>query len=212
MRLFTKRSIWTLLVFIGTLLLAACASATTISTSLPMDAKPTTQDMDTVTVTSLMPTQTSIPIPTNTMATSETAALTPAPTKPTGDLDLADVLSIAVNGNENAYTFSVEIRSSDTGCEQYANWWEVVTEDGELIYRRILGHSHVSEQPFTRFGGPVAIGADTIVIVRAHMFPDGYGGAAFQGSVNKGFEAIQLEADFAPELESANPLPDGCAF
>lgn len=122
------------------------------------------------------------------------------------------MVSVTASGNENAYTFVVEIRSPDTGCEQYADWWEVITEDGELIYRRILAHSHVNEQPFTRSGGPVTIGPETVVIVRAHMYPTGYGGTAFRGSVNGHFEEIRLEADFAPELETTEPLPDGCAF
>jgi len=125
---------------------------------------------------------------------------------------LADVLSVAVSGAANTYQFSVEIRSPDTGCEQYADWWEVITEDGELIYRRILAHSHVSEQPFRRSGGPATIDADTIVIVRAHMHPDGYGGRAFQGSVAAGFEVVQLETGFAAGLEEVGPLPSGCGF
>ena len=124
----------------------------------------------------------------------------------------AHVLSVEVSGSENAYQFAVEISSPDTGCEQYADWWEVLNEDGKLLYRRILTHSHVSEQPFTRSGGPVLIDVDSIVIVRAHMHPYGYGGVALRGSVNGGFEGIQLGVDFAPELESDDPLPDGCAF
>ena len=106
----------------------------------------------------------------------------------------------------------MEIRSPDTGCEQYADWWEVITEDGELIYRRILTHSHVNEQPFTRSGGPVAISADAVVIVRPHMFPNGYGDTALRGSVTGGFEEISLDVDFASELENIDPLPNGCAF
>jgi hypothetical protein len=81
-----------------------------------------------------------------------------------------------------------------------------------LIYRRILAHSHVNEQPFTRSGGPVVIGPETVVIVRAHMHPTGYGGTAFRGSVIGHFEEIRLGPDFAPELENIKPLPDGCAF
>ncbi len=140
------------------------------------------------------------------------ATQTAVPTESVPVSLLADVLSVSVSRAENTYQFSVEIRSPDTGCEQYADWWEVITEDGELIYRRILAHSHVSEQPFKRSGGPVAISADTIVIVRAHMHPDGYGGGAFQGSVAAGFEAIQLETGFASGLEEVDPLPSGCGF
>lgn len=51
------------------------------------------------------------------------------------------------------------MRSPDRDCGLYADWWEVVGEDGRLLYRRILMHSHPDEQPFTRPGGPVAIAA-----------------------------------------------------
>jgi hypothetical protein len=156
--------------------------------------------------------ETSAPTPTEILVDEVTVTQTPAPTEEVSDQILADVVSVTANGSGNTYTFAVEIRSPDTGCEQYADWWEVVTEDGELLYRRILAHSHVNEQPFTRSGGPVQIGPDDVVIVRAHMYPTGYGGTAFLGSFSGGFEEIQLEADFAPELEETDPLPNGCAF
>jgi len=124
----------------------------------------------------------------------------------------SDVLSVRVAGEPNAYQFSVEVASPDTGCDQYADWWEVVSEEGELLYRRTLLHSHIDEQPFTRSGGPVPIGPDAVVIVRAHMYPGGYGGRAMRGSVADGFEAWEAAADFAPELEKAPPQPPACAF
>lgn len=122
----------------------------------------------------------------------------------------ADVVEVTASGEPDAYSFSVTVSSPDTGCEQYADWWEVVSEDGELLYRRILLHSHISEQPFTRSGGPVRIASDATVIVRAHMNTGGYGGAALRGSVGAGFEAYRPEATFAPELASRDPLPEGC--
>jgi hypothetical protein len=124
----------------------------------------------------------------------------------------ADVVSVEVTGAPNGYQFQVGISSPDTGCEQYADWWEVIAEDGQLIYRRILLHSHVDEQPFVRSGGPVEIGEDTIVIVRAHMNPGGYGGKAMQGSPASGFTEVALSPDFAADVESQPPLPDGCDF
>lgn len=126
--------------------------------------------------------------------------------------ELADVISVQVSGGEGAYQFSVEVSSPDTGCDQYADWWEIVTEVGELVYRRVLLHSHVGEQPFTRSGGPVAIDASTQVWVRAHMNTGGYGGMALRGSVQAGFEPADLDPDFAPGLADEPPLPEDCAF
>jgi len=124
----------------------------------------------------------------------------------------ANVVSVSVSGNEGDYHFSVEIQSPDTGCDQYANWWEVVSEDGDLIYRRILLHSHVNEQPFSRRGGPVNTEADQTVWIRAHMNNTGYGGTVLFGSVESGFEEAETDENFAGGLETTEPLPDGCAF
>lgn len=126
--------------------------------------------------------------------------------------NLAQVVSVKASGNTNNYSFSVGISSPDTGCEQYANWWEVITEDGTLIYRRILGHSHVNEQPFVRSGGAVKIKEDQTVIVRAHMNTTGYGTIAFIGSVKSGFKQQIIDKQFKPETAKLQPLPSGCAF
>ena len=136
-------------------------------------------------------------------------------TPPTITTGPAIVQAVKISGSENAYTFAVTLKSPDTGCEQYANWWEVISADGNtLIYRRILGHSHVDEQPFTRSGGAVEIAADAEVIIRAHMHPLGYGEGeiTMQGSVANGFTAFNITADFAADLEGVAPQPTGCAF
>ncbi len=131
----------------------------------------------------------------------------------TGAAEDARVTAVEVSGDEaSGYTFAVTVESPDEGCEQYANWWEVVSEEGDLLYRRILVHSHVDEQPFTRSGGPVMIGADEVVLVRSHMQPTGYSTQAMKGSVANGFESIALPADFANELAEVEPLPGGCSF
>lgn len=124
----------------------------------------------------------------------------------------SDVLAVRAVGEPNAYDFAVEVASPDTGCDQYTDWWEVVSENGDLIYRRTLLHSHVNEQPFTRSGGPVAIDPDTVVIVRAHMHPGGYGGRAIRGSVAGGFEEWEAVTDFALDLADAPPQPPDCGF
>ena len=124
----------------------------------------------------------------------------------------ADVLSVRPSGDENVYQFNVEISSPDTGCDQYADWWEILSEDGKLLYRRVLLHSHVNEQPFSRSGGPVPITADDVVYIRAHMNTTGYGGQILRGTVSNGFEVFEMEESFAADVETMDPLPDGCAF
>jgi len=124
----------------------------------------------------------------------------------------ATIVSVEATGSENAYTFKVGVKSPDKGCNQYANWWEVLSENGDLIYRRVLGHSHVNEQPFVRSGGTVDIAKDQIVIVRAHMNTSSYGTQTFKGSVASGFTSFTAEKDFAKAVENQEPLPAGCAF
>lgn len=127
-------------------------------------------------------------------------------------VEWANVVGVEVTGQAGSYSFAVTVSSPDTGCEQYADWWEVLSEDGELLYRRVLLHSHVGEQPFARSGGPVPAAPDQVVWVRAHMHPGGYGGAALGGTVDGGFEEAELSPEFAAGAARQEPLPDGCAF
>lgn len=126
---------------------------------------------------------------------------------------LASVTAVETSESGAAqYSFAVTVQSPDTGCDAYANWWEVITPDGELLYRRILAHSHVDEQPFSRSGGPVAVGMTDEVIVRAHMHPTGYSTQAMQGTPTEGFTETILPEDFAAGLAEAEPQPSGCTF
>lgn len=124
----------------------------------------------------------------------------------------ADVTAVTISGEDNHYQFSVTLSSPDTGCEQYADWWEVIAESGDLVYRRILAHSHVNEQPFTRSGGEVIILNNQRVWVRAHMNNSGYGGKTMAGTVIDGFEEEEMPLDFAIDLETLSPLPSECSF
>lgn len=125
---------------------------------------------------------------------------------------IAEVTDVSVSGEENRYTFSVTTSSPDLGCQQYADWWEVIDLNGNLIYRRILTHSHVTEQPFTRTGGPVAISSTDEVYIRAHMNTTSYGNKVFKGSVSDGFTSRNLDVEFAIGLEKIAPLPAKCDF
>ncbi len=124
----------------------------------------------------------------------------------------ADVTYVKVNKVGNFYSFYVTIHSNETGCSQFANWWEVLDANGNLLYRRILVHSHPSEQPFTRAGGKVALKKNQIVYIRAHLNNLGYVGDVFVGSVATGFKKAQNPPKFPKEIEQLPPQPIGCAF
>ncbi len=50
----------------------------------------------------------------------------------------ANVIDVKTSGDDGAYRFAVTLKSTETGCAQYTDWWEVLSEKGELLYRRIL--------------------------------------------------------------------------
>jgi hypothetical protein len=140
-----------------------------------------------------------------------------------GALPYANVTAVAATGEPGAYTFAVTIESADIDCTQYADWWEVLSDSGSLVFRRILEHSHTDENgttdpdapgnTFTRDGGPVAVAADDVIVVRAHMSSGGYEGMALRGSAAGGFdEAPDIDSNFAASLENDTPLPAGCLF
>ncbi len=181
-----------LVIALLTMLILATGCETTPSPEVPAEAE----------------TPTSVP----TVSPAKTATSTTALTPTAVSTATADVVSIEVQGQPGVYTFSVGIESPDLGCEQYVDWWEIVSDDGALIYRRILLHSHVDEQPFRRSGGPVDVAPGTTVWVRAHMNPGGYGGQAFRGSVEAGLAPAEMPVGFAADLAEQAPLPDGCAF
>jgi len=124
----------------------------------------------------------------------------------------ADVTHASTTGTENNYVFSVSLKSTETGCDQYADWWEILDTDGILIYRRVLGHSHPTEQPFTRSGGSVDIQKDAKVYIRAHMNNKGYVGDILEGSVESGFTLSKNTISFNKDIELEEPLPSKCAF
>ncbi|MBX2806091.1 MAG: hypothetical protein KTR19_08970 [Hyphomicrobiales bacterium] len=90
----------------------------------------------------------------------------------------ADVVGVEVRQESpGVYRFNVTVKSDDTGWEKYADKWEVLSPDGEILGERILLHPHENEQPFTRSLSGVAIPAGvTSVRIRAHDKIEGYGG------------------------------------
>lgn len=99
-----------------------------------------------------------------------------------GDADVTFVK--AIQTGDQRWKFEVTVNHRDTGWEDYANGWDVVLPDGNVIlvspndkFTRPLAHPHVNEQPFTRTQQNLLIPTGTpSVTVRAHDLVDHYGG------------------------------------
>lgn len=79
---------------------------------------------------------------------------------------------------QNTCRFDVTLRHADTGWEHYANRFEVLSDDGEILGTRVLHHPHVEEQPFTRALNGVKIPTElTSVQVRGNDSVHGAGKA-----------------------------------
>lgn len=97
----------------------------------------------------------------------------------------ADVINVrAVEAADGTWTFHVTVEHPDTGWEDYADGWDVVLPDGEVLkanpddpFTRLLLHPHENEQPFTRSQSNLVIPDGVAqVTVRAHDIVDGFGG------------------------------------
>lgn len=90
----------------------------------------------------------------------------------------ADVLEVRVRAQSaEAYGFEVTVRHADEGWDHYADAWEVLGPDGEVLGVRVLYHPHVGEQPFTRNLRDVRIPAGIRKVrLRAHDSVHGNGG------------------------------------
>ncbi len=88
-----------------------------------------------------------------------------------------DVVGVEVScSGETDCNFSVTLSHADAGWDHYADRWEVLGPNRELLATRTLLHPHVHEQPFTRSLNQVAIPQGIgRVFVRAHDSVHGYG-------------------------------------
>lgn len=89
----------------------------------------------------------------------------------------ADVVAARVECAASRCSFVVTLRHDDEGWSHYADAWQVLSPDGEVLATRILRHPHVAEQPFTRSLHGVEIPAGlTSFRVRARDKVHGLGG------------------------------------
>ena len=166
---------------------ASSEEVTSTATSPPPTETPTAAESATAsepptatsTGTAAESTQTASPVP----PTERPATAVPSPA-PEGKGN-ADVLHVrAVQASDGTWTFHVTVQHPDTGWEDYADGWDVLTPDGEVLkpdpgspFTRLLLHPHENNVPFTRSQSGIAIPEGvTLVRVRAHDLVDGFGG------------------------------------
>ncbi|NNE89864.1 MAG: hypothetical protein HKN27_17485 [Silicimonas sp.] len=78
------------------------------------------------------------------------------------------------------WTFSVTLAHGDTGWDDYADGWRVVTADGTVLGTRMLLHPHVNEQPFTRSLGGVSVPESVDeIFIEASTNTNGWGAVRF---------------------------------
>ncbi|MEM7193780.1 MAG: hypothetical protein AAF402_02435 [Pseudomonadota bacterium] len=97
----------------------------------------------------------------------------------------ADVLQVeAIESTDGSWRFNVTVEHADTGWQDYADGWDVMDEQGNVLKRknsdpftRLLLHPHENEQPFTRSVSGIKVPENTrYLTVRAHELKDGFGG------------------------------------
>jgi len=73
------------------------------------------------------------------------------------------------SSGDNQWSVSVTLKHNDTGWNHYADNWQVVDGEGNVLGDRVLYHPHVGEQPFTRSLDNVKIPeGTTTVYIKAH--------------------------------------------
>jgi len=67
---------------------------------------------------------------------------------------------------QKTYHFSVTLKHADAGWDHYANQWQILTPEHQVLGTRTLFHPHVDEQPFTRSLGGIKVpdNVSTIII------------------------------------------------
>ncbi|PRY23763.1 hypothetical protein CLV78_104255 [Aliiruegeria haliotis] len=91
--------------------------------------------------------------------------------------DPAVIEDVTARPSGSGWTFSVTLRHGDTGWDDYADGWRVLSPDGTVLGTRVLAHPHENEQPFTRSLGGVAIPEGLgEVVIEASTSPEGWGG------------------------------------
>lgn len=93
----------------------------------------------------------------------------------------ADVLNATIKHlGGDRYRIDTTVKHEDAGWDHYADRWDVVDTNGNVLDSRVLAHPHDNEQPFTRSLTLSIPAGMTTVIIRANDSVHGLGGIEFE--------------------------------
>lgn len=96
------------------------------------------------------------------------------------------VVDAQASGGGDIWTISVTLSHPDTGWDHYADGWQVLDSNENIIGFRTLAHPHVNEQPFTRSLSGVIIPADhNFVLIRARDNIGNWSAETFKIEISK---------------------------
>lgn len=73
------------------------------------------------------------------------------------------------NSNDDSWLVKVTLNHKDSGWDHYADGWQVLDAEDNVLGHRVLQHPHVNEQPFTRsLAGVNVPDGQTIIYIKAH--------------------------------------------
>lgn len=90
--------------------------------------------------------------------------------------DPAEIVDATAQERGGTWTVSVTLRHGDTGWDDYADGWRIVTESGTVLGTRTLHHPHVEEQPFTRSLSGVDLPQAEPLFIESSTNVTGWGG------------------------------------
>jgi len=178
--------------FLNGLILLACAIMLTgcvSQSAAPASSSGESLDANAVGTTFGQLIETPTPVPTRAAEGIKIPTQAPTgiidPSDTSGEQGNADVIFVRAKYLEDGiWTFYVTVQHLDIGWNDYADGWDVLTPEGEVLkpdpqsqFTRTLLHPHVDEQPFTRSQSGIAIPAGVDQVrVRAHDLVHGFGG------------------------------------
>ena len=94
--------------------------------------------------------------------------------------DPAEIVGAEARADPSGWTVAVTLRHGDTGWEDYADGWRLVSRDGDVLATRALAHPHVDEQPFTRSLSGLDLPQGEAVFVESSTSVTSWSGARFR--------------------------------